>query len=163
MRRLGKPRTRSSRTGCRPAALRCLGAFAMTLAALLLATVTARADSSDFESAIHSLAEPSPEEVSRGISGLGSCGDPRAMGVLEALRDGNLLVAEGGTIYLKDAGGALHDAISGAPSGSRAGRAPPVDNEVRRVLLPVLARLELRSPDRAVRLAANETLADRGN
>lgn len=163
MRRLGKPGTWSSRTGRRPAALRCLAAFAVSLAAVLLATVAARADASDYESALHSLAEPSPEEVSRGISGLGSSGDPRAMGVLQALRDGNLLVAEGGAIYLKDAGGALHDALSGAPSGPRAGRAPPVDNDVRRVLLPVLARLELRSPDRAVRLAANETLADRGN
>jgi urea transport system permease protein len=163
MRRLGKPGAGSSRVRRHRGGLRRLGVFAVALTALLLATVAAWADASDYESAIHSLAEPSSEEVSRGVSGLGACGDARAVAVLEALRDGNLLVTEGGGVYVKDAGGALHDALSGAPAAPQTGRAPPVDNAVRRVLLPVLARLELRSSDRTVRLAATETLANRGN
>jgi urea transport system permease protein len=160
MRRLAKLGTRHSLTG------RCHAAFrlaALSVVLLLLGTVSARADTGDYEAAIHSLAEPSPEEVSRAVTALGACGDARAMGVLEALRDDGLVVTEAGVVYVRNAAGALHEAIGGAPSGPQAGRAPPVDNAVRRVLLPVLARLELRSPDRAVRLAATEVLAERGN
>ena len=49
--------------------------------------------------------------------------------------------------------------------GSRRRRRPPPDddNEVRRELLPLIAHLELGSPDRAVRLAAVQALAERGN
>jgi urea transport system permease protein len=163
MRRLGKPGTCPAWARRHDAALRRLRTFALTLAALLLPTAAARADTTEYESAIHSLAEPSPEEVSRGVSGLGACGDPRAVGVLEALRDGQLVVTQGGGVYVKDAGGVFHDALNGAPSGPQTGRAPPVDNALRRVLLPVLARLELGSSDRTVRLAAIDTLANRGN
>jgi urea transport system permease protein len=161
MRRLAKLGTRLSLTRLCRAALRLA---ALSVALLLLGTVSARADAAGgYEAAIHSLAEPAPEAVARAITALGACGDARAMGVLEALRDDELVVTEGGVVYLRNTAGALHEAISGAPSGPQTGRPPPVDNAVRRILLPVLARLELRSPDRAVRRAATEVLAERGN
>jgi urea transport system permease protein len=162
MRRRVELGTRPSRARRWRAALRCLAALSVAFL-LLLGTASARADTADFESAIHSLAEPSSEEVARSVTALGASGDPRAVGVLEALRDDNLVVTAGGGVYIRDAAGGFHDALSGAPSGSQAGRPPPVDNSVRRVLLPVIARLELRSPDRTVRLAATEVLAERGN
>ena len=162
MRRIAKPgwplRARSFH-----AALRRLGAISVAFAVLLLGTAVARGDGGAFDSAIHSLAEPSPEEVARAVSALGACGDVRALGVLEALRDDALVITEAGGVYVRDAGGALHEAVSGTASGPQNGRAPPVDNAVRRVLLPVIARLELRSPDRTVRLAATDVLAQRGN
>jgi urea transport system permease protein len=150
---------RAHRTDRLPRGVR---AFVVALA-LLFVPVVARADAAAFDAALHGLAQPSPEEVASAAAALGASGDNRALGVLQALRDGNLVVTDSGAVYVRDTGGGFREAASGTASAPQAGRAPPVDNAVRRVLLPVIARLELRSPDRLVRLAATDTLAKRGN
>ena len=131
--------------------------------AVLLLPVVARADAGAFEVALHGLAQPSSDEVVRAAAALGASGDDRALAVLHALRDGDLVVTDSGVVYIRDAGGGFRDAATGQPAGPQAGRSPPVDNQVRRELLPLIAHLELGSPDRAVRLAATQALAERGN
>jgi urea transport system permease protein len=133
-------------------------------AALLAATPAARAD--DFEAALHGLARPSGADVARAVEALGAGGDPRALGLLEALRDGAVAVTETGQVYLRGSDGVLHDAAAGpagAGPGAQPTRPPTIDNEVRRVLDPLIARLELRAPSPETRLAAAEELARRAD
>jgi urea transport system permease protein len=115
-----------------------------------------------FEQALGGLAEPSAEQVSRATEAIAATSDPRALGVLQALMNGDVVVRDR-SVYLKDAAGMLHDAASGAPASVEGGRAPPVDNEVRRVLDPLITRLQLRSDDPAVRRAAVTSLSERAS
>ncbi len=101
--------------------------------------------------------------MSQAIRALAAGGDPRALPLLEALRGGNLLVNDSGRAFLRDPSGALHDASSGQPADGAGAHAPTVDNEVRRVLEPAIAHLELDSPDPKVRLAAIDALANRNS
>jgi urea transport system permease protein len=138
------------------------GWVAVTLAVPLLTVAYARAASTDFEAALQGLARPSTEEVTRAVETLATTTDPRVLGVLEALRDGNVSVSEAGRVFVRDSGGALHDAATGSPPSGESLREPIFDNAVRRVLAPVVARLELRAPDPTLRLAAVEELAKGG-
>jgi urea transport system permease protein len=135
----------------------------MVFVCAMTAAVTSHAATADFDSALSALGAAAGDDVSHGIQALAASGDPRALRILEALRDGDLLVADGGRAYLRDPGGVLHDASSGAPAGAAGTRAVTVDNEVRRVLEPVIARLELQSDDVKVRLAAIQSLANRNS
>ncbi len=141
-----------------------LGLCGVTVAVgvLLLAPV-GFADSRDLESALRDLSHPSGDDVARAAQAIASIDEDRALVILEALRDGNLAVTDGGRAYLRDASGALHDAATGAAPGAEPTHAPTMDNEVRRALEPLIARLELKSPDAKVRGAAVEALASRSN
>jgi urea transport system permease protein len=130
---------------------------------ILLAARVSPADSVDLESAVRGLSQPSGDEVARAAQAIAAIGDSRAVVILEALRDGNLVVTDGGRAYLRDSAGRLHDAATGAAPGGEPTHAPTLDNEVRRVLEPLIARLELKSPDPKVRGQAVETLANRSN
>jgi urea transport system permease protein len=141
---------------------RRLAALAVVLMALL-AGRSSRADSSGFEAALRGLSQPAGDDVAAAIRAIVTTDDPRALTVLEALRDGNMVVSDAGRVYLRDPSGALHDAATGASPGAEATHDPTTDNEVRRVLEPLIARLELRATDPKVRLAAVETLADRSS
>jgi urea transport system permease protein len=139
-------------------------AVALLAAAWLTALAGgARAASAEFDTALSGLASPSGDEVSQAIRALAAGGDPRALPLLEALRGGNLLVNDSGRAFLRDPSGALHDASSGQPADGAGAHAPTVDNEVRRVLEPAIAHLELDSPDPKVRLAAIDALANRNS
>jgi urea transport system permease protein len=142
---------------CAPAVVIALLAFAF----VMTSAGAARAGAAEFDAALVDLAASSGDDVSRGIRSLAASGDPRAVAVLEAMRDGDLLVGEGGHAYLRGKGGALHDVSSGAEVAAAGARAPTIDNEVRRILEPAIARLELQSPDVQVRLAAVAALANR--
>jgi urea transport system permease protein len=126
-------------------------------AALALAlAVTAGASGAraeTFDSAVGGLARPASEDVVRAIQALGASGDPRAIHVLKALRDGDVSVDDAGHVYVRDKNGSVVDAVSGAP-GSGAGHAPTLNNEVRRVLDPLIGRLGLLSEDADERLQA---------
>jgi len=138
------------------------------LTALALAVATffnggaARADTSDFATAVNALGQPSGDAVTSAAQTIGASGDARALGLLEALRDGAVIVTDGGEVTLRDASGALHDAVTGAPVAAT-GHPATLDNEVRRVLDPLIARLELKSPAPDVRLAAVQTLESRSS
>ncbi len=131
--------------------------------AVLLAARASLADAGDLESAVRGLSQPAGDDVARAVRAVAAVGDSRALLVLDALRDGNLAVTEGGRAYVRDSTGVLRDAITGASPGADPTREPTMDNEVRRVLEPLIARLDLQSPDQKTRLAAVETLADRSN
>ena len=59
--------------------------FTLVVLAILALAGTARADDALLESAVRGLARPSGEEVALAVSALGASGDPRSLGVLEAV------------------------------------------------------------------------------
>jgi urea transport system permease protein len=138
--------------------LRCLVSVAVFFVGLLARV--ALAQTSDLGAAVHDLSLPSGEDVARAVQAIAATGDNRALVVLEALRDGNLAVTESGHAFVRESSGELHDAVTGARPASEPTRAPTMDNQVRRVLEPLIARLELNAADSKVRLAAVETLAE---
>jgi urea transport system permease protein len=124
----------------------------------ILVARPARAGETDFESGLRALAETTPEAVKHAAEVLGASGDPRALPVLEALRDGNVAVGDLGRVYLRGEDGQLRDALSGAPAGPGPTKAAEVDNGVRRVLDPLIALFHLRSPNPKVRIDAADEL-----
>jgi urea transport system permease protein len=131
-----------------------------TTLSLCAMTTTARADGKpDYAAAMKGIASSSSDGVVSGIQALGETEDPRALTFLKALDDGNVVVDASGGVYIKDSGGALHDAVSGAPASPVGAQPLVVDNQIRRILGPTVSRLGLRSPDPKVRLAAVEDLA----
>lgn len=142
--------------------LRALGTAAASLLVLFFVP-SARADARDFANALSGLSLPSGDGVTSAARTIGASGDPRALAVLLALRDGGMAVTDSGRVYLRDSSGALRDAATGAPPGTEATHDPITDNEVRRALEPLIARLELSSSDPKKRLSAVETLASRSS
>ena len=137
--------------------------FLAVLLAMTSTAATARADDAEFESAVRALAQPSGDAVTTAVRAI--AGDERrGLAVLEGLRDGRLIVVDADRVLLRDEAGAFHDAVTGAPvNPGEHGRAPTVDNEVRRVLEPTIARMQLRAPSTEIRLIAVETLAQRSD
>jgi urea transport system permease protein len=117
----------------------------------------------DFAAAVHDLARSDNDAVIRAIQAVAASGQPRARDVLAAMRDGNLAIGEHGGVFLRDANGALHEAATGDSAPAQSTHDPAMDNETRRVLEPLAARLDLGSPDSKARLAAVETLASGGD
>ena len=138
-----------------------LAVFALAALLGLVATPAAHADASSFESAVQALSTASEDALAKAVETLGATGDPRAIAVLQALDSGDLLATDG-HLFVKGADGSPRDVITGAP-GAGALRSPEVDNNIRRVLGPVLAHLQLASTDPKVRLAAVDILANHGS
>jgi urea transport system permease protein len=132
-------------------------------AIVMLVAGARRARAADFDSELRGLAESSSDEVTHSVETLGASGNPRALDVLRALDNGDVQVDEDKRVYLRDRNGALHDAVTGGPPGSRPLRDANVDNAVRRALGTLIARLELRAPDPESRLAAVKELAKRAS
>jgi urea transport system permease protein len=120
------------------------------------------AGTDSFESALGGIARPSAEEVVHALQGLAATADPRAIRVLKSLRDGEVVVDDAGHVYAPGKTGGVVDVVSGAPAPAST-HAPLMDNEVRRVLDPLIARLGLASADPDVRLEAVGELAKRGS
>ncbi len=121
----------------------------------------AAAEPSAFEAGLAGLSQGSPEGVAHAVVLIGGSGDERALGVLEALRDGDLEVTDTGKVCVRDRTGVLRDTLTGAGAGPEPTHPPSSNNAVRRVLVPVVARLELRAPSVTVRLGAVEALGKR--
>jgi urea transport system permease protein len=130
---------------------------------VLFASRAALAAAEDLDAALRGLSQPTGDEVARAVQAVAATGNPRALLVLHALRDGNVVVFDGRPACVRDAAGVLHDAVTGESAIDAQGRAPVMDNEVRRVLDPVIARLELDAPDPEVRRGAVEFLENRSN
>jgi urea transport system permease protein len=139
---------------------------ALSLVAAVLTVLTvgsaARADAT-FDLALKGLASPSTDTVTHSIETLGVTEDPRALKILQSLNDGNVVISDDGGVYLKDDSGALHDASTGAPAAPASSHPMVVDNQIRRVLAPLMAQLELRSSDPKARLEAVAVLAGRAS
>jgi urea transport system permease protein len=124
------------------------------------------AHAGQLEDAIEGLAAPSDERIEESIRRLAALGDPRAIPALDALCDDRLRVGSDKHPYIWDA--KTRDVrhpltgqiVSPAP---RPLKEVEIGNDIRRVALPVLARLQLGSPTAAVRLAAAEELSKSGS
>jgi hypothetical protein len=61
----------------------------MVFVCAMTATVSSHAATADFDSALSGLGAAAGDDVSHAIQALAASGDPRALRVLEALRDGD--------------------------------------------------------------------------
>jgi urea transport system permease protein len=135
-----------------------LGAAAFLAA--VLGAGAARAG--ELEDALRGLAAPAEEKVEESINKLGALDDPRAFPALDALADDRLRADSNGQIYVYDnKKREVCDALTLQPISPRPAnlREVEVSNEIRRVATPVMAQLQLGSPDEGLRLAAAEELA----
>jgi urea transport system permease protein len=133
-------------------------ALGIFCAAAASATATA-----DVTSAVRGLGGDA-DKVRAALTELATADDPAALPALEAFSDDRLRVAPGGAVYIEDAKRGLLDAVSGAPVPGIPGvHAVELDNELRRLVAPVLAQLRLSARDPAVRLAAAEELSQAGD
>ncbi len=115
-------------------------------------------------SIIRSMATTDWQELRDAINELAEAGDPEALPVLQALRDGRLFFDDDARLLVEDAiDESLRDPVKG-DSVEREGLSltePRMTNAVRRSLRPVIAQLQINSDDVQLRLAAAEELADR--
>ncbi|MEW6257599.1 MAG: urea ABC transporter permease subunit UrtB [Pseudomonadota bacterium] len=117
----------------------------------------AQATDPDLAAAVARFGTDSYAETESGLATLSVSSDPRAAEIVEALKDGRLLVdPQTKAVYLRAPNGALSDAATGAavasaPSGVRAVR---VNNRVRRALDAAAGALALVSADPQKRLDA---------
>jgi len=131
----------------------------LACAALLVCSLSsASAPAQEFNMAVTQLASQDFEAFSRAITKLGDTGDARALSLLQALDAGSLRIDAKGNVFILE-GGKPKPALEGGSAPEGALRSPPVNNVVRRVLGPALAKLQLSSPDREVRLGAANELA----
>ena len=134
--------------------------LAMSLA--IVASARAASATETYVAALGGFAQLSGDDVAHAVRALGESGDPRAIRVLKALRDAELYVDDASHVLIRDKNGAMVDALSGAPVPA-SGHAATINNEIRRVLDTLIARLELKSPDPDERLEAVGELARRSN
>lgn len=128
-------------------------------AALLLCSLSSTAaPAQEFNTAVKQLASEDFEAFSRAITKLGDTGDARALSLLQALDRGSLQIDAKGNVFIVE-GGKTKPALDAGTTPQGALRAAPVNNAIRRVLGPALAKLQLSSPDREVRFAAAGELA----
>ena len=126
----------------------------MLIALVTWATVaTARAD--EFSTLVNALGSGSFADKEQAIVALGKLGDPRAISVLAALRDGHLEKAPDGQIINAEGAKSIN-AITGTEISKAAepGQRIRVNNRLRGLIDGALGALTLFSPDPAARLAA---------
>jgi len=137
-----------------------LAGLAVTLAAPALAKA------GPLEDAVEGLAASSDDKIEEAVNKLAALDDPRAIGVLDALCDDRLRVGSDGHPYIWDSKirevrrPLTNEIVNPAP---RPLKEVEVSNDIRRVAFPVLAQLQLGSPDVDVRLAAATELSKGGS
>lgn len=113
---------------------------------------------------IQAMATDDWRKLRDALDRLAEAGDPEALPVLQALRDGRLYFDDERRLLVEGAAdGNLRNPITGE-SVAREGLSltqPRMTNPVRRSLRPVIAQLQIFSDDPQLRLAAAEELADR--
>ncbi len=156
------PRERAGRA--RASAPRSALAAIATLFAILVLTKSA-APAADFASALPALATENPVDLGKAVGELAATDDPKALPVLEALRDRRLRSGPGGSLWIADADGKVHSASGASDPAPADGdlKDLPLNNLVRRAVQGALARLQLRAPDAATRLAAVAEIVKRGS
>ncbi len=162
--RSSRIRRRNLRPGVGGRGCRQLWQFLTAAVAFALAAEASAAES--LAEALRGLASEDVDMVQRTLDHLASRGDAAVVPAIEALCDDRLQVGADGTIYLKaPKEDLLRDPVSGAviapqPTGTRD---VEVNNQVRRIALPVLAQLKLKAPSETARLAAAQELDERGS
>ncbi len=129
----------------------------LIVALVLGAPQTARADAAD--DAFTALAQPSFDDIRRGVEGLAASGHPRAATVIVALQGGLLFTGTDGALLIKQADDTYVDARAGAPAEpAGAMKVVRVNNAVRRAVEAALGGLRLFAADSATRRAAAEAV-----
>jgi urea transport system permease protein len=123
-------------------------------ALVLLVGMTSGALAGSYENALPQFAADSYSDTEAAIAAVAASGDTRSATVVEALRDGRLLIG-GGKVFIRDASGNTTDAATGQAATS-AGDLKPVrvNNRVRRAIEAAMGSLTLLSPDAGKRLEA---------
>lgn len=154
------PAPKQAGRGLLPGLSRCFALnWLVACAALLVCSLSSTpAPAQEFNTAVKQLASEDFEAFSRAIEKLGDTGDARALGLLQALDRGSLQIDAKGNVFIVE-GGKTKPALDAGTTPQGALRAAPVNNAIRRVLGPALAKLQLFSPDREVRFAAAGELA----
>ncbi len=125
-----------------------------TLVFALVLLLPAPALAQSFEEAIQSLASPDLQKMQGAVEALAASDDARALQTLIALSDKRLRFdAEGNALSATDDGFInIETGQATEPTGELT--TPVVNNAIRRVLRPALARMRLQAKDPEVRLAA---------
>jgi urea transport system permease protein len=139
--------------------------FVGTVASAIVG-LSARAHAGPLEEAIEGLAASSDDKIEEAINKVAALDDPRAIAALDALCDERLRVGADGHPYIWDSKvREVRQPLTGAivSPAPRPLKEVEVSNDIRRVAFPVLAQLQLGSPDPSVRLAAAGELSKAGS
>jgi urea transport system permease protein len=120
----------------------------------------------DVAALIKDLGSEDVNVVAKAATALGEQNLGQGLPALEALYDDRLKVAADGVVLIEDAKThAYRDAVTGTDVASPKTplRSGEMDNQLRRVVTPVIAQLQLVSPDKSVRLTAAQELISRGD
>jgi urea transport system permease protein len=119
----------------------------------LLFTMASAAVAGPYEDALPKFAADSYADTEAAIGAIAGSGHTLALPLVEALRDGRLMVARG-QVYIRDGSGKIIDAATGEPADAANLRAVRVNNRVRRAVEAALGSMTLLSRDPAARLDA---------
>ena len=132
----------------------------------VLMVLSPAAHAGPLDDAVDGLAASSEDAIIVNVGRLAALDDPRAIPALSALCDDRLRAGTDGHAYIFDTKTRdVKHPVTGAVIASppRPLKEVETSNDIRRVALPVLAQLQLASPDTAVRLAAAEELSKTGS
>jgi urea transport system permease protein len=118
------------------------------------------------EESLRGLATSDVDAMERALNALAARGDPAVIPAIEALCDDRLRVGPDGAVYMRaPRDRTLRDPLSGTPVNPQPSGTEEVNinNQIRRVAIPVLAQLKLKSPSAKIRLDAAQELAERGS
>ncbi|WP_173949581.1 urea ABC transporter permease subunit UrtB [Microvirga sp. R24] len=129
--------------------LRCL-----LQAFVLLIGMASAVVAGPYEDALPKFAADSYSDTEAAIGAVAGSGHPQALNLVEALRDGRLMVAAG-QVYIRNSAGQFAEAATGRSIESPAGAKPVrVNNRVRRAVEAAFGSMTLLSPDAGIRLDA---------
>src|SRR5262245_40549043 len=139
--------------------------LAAVMVSAALATWSPPVHAGPLEDAVEGLAASSEDTIQESVRKLAALDDPRGIPALEALCDDRLRIGADGHPYIWDSKARdVRHPLTGAvvSPAPRPLKGAEGGNEIRRAALPVLAQLQLGSPNAAVRLAAAEELSKNG-
>jgi urea transport system permease protein len=124
-------------------------------ALVLLLGMTSAALAGPYQEALPKFTSDSYADTEAAIGAIAGSGSPQSIEVIEALRDGRLLVGSG-QVFVRRTSGQLINAATGQAWGNPAGDLKPVrvNNRVRRAIEAGLGSLTLLNSDAAKRLEA---------
>jgi urea transport system permease protein len=138
----------------------------VALGGSVLMVLSPAAHAGPLDDAVDGLAAASEDAIIVNVGRLAALDDPRAIPALSALCDDRLRAGTDGHAYIfdnktRDVKHPITGAVIASPP--RPLKEVETSNDIRRVAFPVLAQLQLASPDTAVRLAAAEELSKTGS
>lgn len=125
-------------------------------------SLAAQTDPAELRKALAGLASPDADAVEAAAERLVQQADPRLLPGLEALELDQLYADGQGQVFIRRKDRVARDALTAAPVEATGLTPVRMTNQLRRGLLPLLARLRLDAPDPATRRAAVDELIKRG-